>query len=273
MLLNSSAWALWFVKIFSVFWSTIFLHLVGKLWLEACLRVPSDSFSPAQLIWWRCRCRWREKGSWKENHYGRFLSELVFFSPLLITLWPRVWFSFFCHPFSPAALRPFTGRAPNGSGQWRGGDSRPPPYSIYTHLLHSDLLVPGTTNPCSMLQHVHASTVPWGGMMLSEDGKMEERMREMAHAGCTGTGKAGTQQGLRPSCKYQDMLLFASQTAAIIWCRIHLVLQASVGSKGCLLLGTRSLLCKAASISGEILWYESQRWIQKRIQRARSLQV
>lgn len=112
-----------------------------------------------------------------------------------------------------------------------------------------------------------------GGMMLSEDGKMEERMREMAHAGCTGTGKAGTQQGLRCSCKYQDMLLFASQTAAIIWCRIHLVLQASVGSKGCLLLGTRSLLCKATSISGEILWYESQRWIQKRIQRARSLQI
>lgn len=62
-----------------------------------------------------------------------------------------------CHPFSPAALCPFTGRAPNGSGQ-PAGDSRPAPYSIY-----SDLLVPGITNPSSVLQHVHGSTVPWGG--------------------------------------------------------------------------------------------------------------
>lgn len=126
----------------------------------------------------------------------------------------------FCHPLSPAALCPLTGRAHDGSGHLkRGGESRPAPYSLYTHLLYSDLLVPGTTNPSSVLQHVHGE-----GRMLSEDRKLEERMREMARAGCTGTGKAGTQQGLRPSCKYEDMLLCASQTAAITWCHVHLVL-------------------------------------------------
>lgn len=45
--------------------------------------------------------------------------------------------------------------------------------------------------------------------------RMEESTREMAHAGCTGTGKAGTQQDLRLSSKQQDVLLFAFQTAAV----------------------------------------------------------
>lgn len=162
---------------------------------------------------------------------------------LMITLWLRVRLSLFSATLSPQLLGALSGEEQCLGGTWwlwaveRVGGPRLLPYSFYTHLSYSDALVPETTNPrpsytCSM-------SVPGlcrgEGRMLSEEGKLKEKMGDMARAGCTGAGKgwvACRQQGSRPSCRYQDTLLFASKTAGIVWCLVHLVLQPSCGIKG-----------------------------------------
>ena len=166
----------------------------------------------------------------------------VFFL-LMITLWLRVWFSLFSATPSPQLLRALSGEEQClGGTQWlwaaeRVGDLRLPPYSIYTRLPYSDVLVPETTNPRP--SNKYSMSMPAfcrvEGRMISEEGKLEERMGEMARAGCRGAGKGWVtcrQQGSRPSSRYRDVLLVASETAGILWCLVHLALQPSCGIKG-----------------------------------------
>lgn len=73
--------------------------------------------------------------------------------------------------------------------------------------------------------------------MLSEEGKLGERTGEMARAGCRDAGKGWVtcrQQGSKPFCRYQNVLLFASKTAGIL---CNPLLQDSCGIKGFVVSG------------------------------------